>query len=327
MEEANTFSHQATSHMASAPAASAPASASGNSVLLSNMSFSEKILHVVSKAKSASAGKSSACFDVFAALWVFSMEKAIPTMHREMQQTEIMDNLYQTRSKLQTRKQELSFRLRDILMQAQTAQRKKDLVVLKNRILSARRIRSQVQKMDNAILIMDDNIDSILNNEVHKDIISSLQQATTILKAQITDIGDTDGVAEIMSSLDEEMKKQSEITDTLCKPPDSLNLMLMGGTSSESNTDLEEELANELSLLLNDNNYTQEDAVATNKTAIAGARKDSMEEIALVVVPKSKAKNTTTAQKRRIALAEPASSSSSLAASASDDNDTSVLEV
>lgn len=222
------------------------------------------------------------CFDFFATFWVFGMEKMIPSIHKEVHQTEIMDNLQKTRSKMQLRKQELTQRLQDVLIEAKKLQRKRDVRALKNRILSAQRIKNQLQNIDNAILIMENNIDHILNNEVQRDMVASMQQATYAMKTQVMDIGGPESISEMMIDLDTEMRNQKEITDALSKPPYTMNDMLPSTSSNGAfdGDDEEESLKKELALLLEDDLEEAEDNhnVVDNVCASAAL---SMETISL----------------------------------------------
>ena len=182
-------------------------------------------------------------------MWVLSMEKMVPSMQREIQQTEIIDNLQHTQIKLTQRKKELQARLKDILQQAAKAQKRKDVHAMKNRIVSARRIKIQLQKMESASMILEDNMDSIVNNDMHRDVIYTLQQATSILKTQIMEIGGVESVSELMVDLDTEMQHQKEITDALCKTPLYMHNSMstssaedLQGMQDESEADLETEL-------------------------------------------------------------------------------------
>jgi len=193
--------------------------------------------------------------DFVAALWVLSMEKMVPSIHAEMQNTEIMDSLQHTHKKLLMRKQDLLLRLKDVVHEAKRAQLKKDVQSLKNKLHSARRIQLQTKRLENSILVLEENMDAIITNEMQKDILVSLQQATATLKSQIGDIGGPDTVGEVMSELEEEILKQREITEALSTQPPSMNTMesMNSELGSESdNKTLHQQLTLELEQLLAD---------------------------------------------------------------------------
>lgn len=235
----------------------------------------------------------STCFDFIASLWVVSMEKMVPSIEKEFVQEELMvsvcflsvfclmhsclmyscltyftmqDTLQSTRSRIQARKMELSARLADILKDAQKLQGKKDLRTLKKRIVAAQKVKHQIEKMDNSILIMDDSIDAIINNEMDKDIIYSLQQSTARLKSQIAGIGGVDNITEVLNELNEEMTNQKNITDALSEPT-SLNQMHPIDHKSLEEGE-EEELQRELASLLElDADKADEAVAATSATS------------------------------------------------------------
>lgn len=210
--------------------------------------------------------------DFVAALWVLSMEKMVPSIHAEMQNTEIMDSLQHTHKKLLMRKQDLLLRLKDVVHEAKRAQLKKDVQSLKNKLHSARRIQLQTKRLENSILVLEENMDAIITNEMQKDILVSLQQATATLKSQIGDIGGPDTVGEIMSELEEEILKQREITEALSAQPPSMNTMdsMNSELGSESdNKTLHQQLTLELEQLLadtdEDENFHMHNAELANK--------------------------------------------------------------
>jgi hypothetical protein len=103
--------------------------------------------------------------------------------------------------------------------------------------------------------VLEENMDAIITNEMQKDILVSLQQATATLKSQIGDIGGPDTVGEIMGELEEEIQKQREITEALSTQPPSMNTMdsMNSELGSESdNKTLHQQLTLELEQLLAD---------------------------------------------------------------------------
>ena len=124
---------------------------------------------------------------------------------------------------------------------------------MKNRIVSARRIKVQLQKMETASMILEDNMDSIVNNDMHRDVIYTLQQATSILKSQISEIGGIESVSELMVDLDDEMQKQKEISDALCKTPLYMQNSMSGASDDNAHHhESEDDLAMELERMLRD---------------------------------------------------------------------------
>jgi hypothetical protein len=284
---------------------------------LANMrtGFLEKIIQATATHAQLPNTTSNSCFDFFAALWVFSMEKVVPSMQKELHQTEIMDNLQQTQVKLNLRKQELHARLKDILEQATKAQLRKDIVVMRNRIVSAKRIKAQIQKMETASMILEDNMDTIVNNDMHKDIIASLQQATSTLKAQIMEIGGVDTVSEMMIDLDDEMQKQKDITDTLCKTPHYMNNMSNGATADESVLhnlhESDEELQRELQIMLAEDNEDSEFR-ALGAVGLSGAASISFSHAALKQRKHANAENSSFLSKTQMIQQQPQQQQQSL---------------
>ena len=165
-----------------------------------------------------------------------------------------------TRARIQARKMELTARFADILKDAKKLQGKKDLRTLKKRIVAAQKVKHQIEKMDNSILIMDDSIDAIINNEMDKDIIYSLQQSTARLKSQMAGIGGVDSITEVLNELNEEMTNQKNITEALSEPTSLNQMHHIDHKSLEE--DEEEELQRELALLLE---LDADEPVAQNK--------------------------------------------------------------
>jgi hypothetical protein len=183
------------------------------------------------------------CFDVFASLWVFMYERAVPHAQQEAQQNYLLDELQASTARLKMRRQDIHARLRQHVIEARRLQSRRDVRGFKNRMLGVRRLKLQVERIDTSIITIETNIEEIINSDVTKDIIDSLRRSTQAMRNQGMPLGGIEGVQETMDDLQTEIMSAQEVTDAVHK---GINIDATGDIITE------EDLVNELNLLLRD---------------------------------------------------------------------------
>ena len=105
-------------------------------------------------------------FDVFAGLWVFLYERAVPRAQREAQQGFLLDELHSSTARLRTRRDELHTRIKESAVDAKKVHARGDVRGLRSRLMGIRRLKTQVERIEGSLLTIETNIDEIINSDV-----------------------------------------------------------------------------------------------------------------------------------------------------------------
>jgi hypothetical protein len=133
-------------------------------------------------------------FELFAGLWVFLYEQAVPKARSEAQQGLLLDELHASTAKLRIRRDELHARIKASAADAKKVHAKGDTRGLKSRLIVIRRLRTQVERIESSLLTIETNIDEIINSDVTREIIDSLRRSTEAMKGQVLPMGGVEGV-------------------------------------------------------------------------------------------------------------------------------------
>lgn len=120
-------------------------------------------------------------FDVFAGIWVFLYERAVPRAQREAQQGFLLDELHSSTARLRTRRDELHTRIKESAVDAKKVHAARgDVRGLRSRLMGIRRLKTQVERIEGSLLTIETNIDEIVNSDVTREIIDSLRRSTEV---------------------------------------------------------------------------------------------------------------------------------------------------
>lgn len=164
--------------------------------------------------------------------------------------------------------QDLHARLRQHILAAKSVHARNDKKGLRARMTGIRRLKGQVDRIDTSLVTIENNIDEIINSDVTKDIINSLQRSTEAMRNQGLPMGGIEGVQETMDDLQNELMAAHEVTEAIHKGMDMPGMM--GGVGDDDDDDT---LLLELdSLLLEDEGGTPAPAPRTAVSPAAAAR-------------------------------------------------------
>lgn len=111
--------------------------------------------------------------------------------------------------------QDLHARLRQHVLMAKGVHARSDKKGLRARMTGIRRLKGQVDRIDTSLVTIENNIDEIINSDVTKDIINSLQRSTEAMRNQGLPMGGIEGVQETMDDLQSELTAAQEVTDAI----------------------------------------------------------------------------------------------------------------
>lgn len=154
------------------------------------------------------------CFGIVSSLWVCVYETLVPNAHHAVVHGHNLDELQESATRLRDRRQDLYNRLTSCIVEAKRFSRK-DPKAFRNKVSGVRRLKSQLNKMDESIAALESNIDQVMHSDITRDIIDSFKKSAAAIKSSGTQLGPPDSINDFMEELQAQMQTANEVADTV----------------------------------------------------------------------------------------------------------------